>query len=101
MATVLEGAQDWPAKKAGVVPENRVCSPPLSAPLAGTDLTLRLEEILASNSTSHHLQGKEWSFVSHAIWDAGQSWAYSFVLGCTDDSWEDGKAAWGFIAAKG
>lgn len=58
-ATVLEGAQDRPAKKAGVVPEKSGMFTSSLDPLAGTDLTPRLEEILASNSISHHLQGKE------------------------------------------
>lgn len=35
---------------------NQACSPPLLAALAGTDLTPGLEEILTSNSTSHHPQ---------------------------------------------
>lgn len=39
--------------------KNQVCSPPLSALLAGTDLTPRLEEMLTCNFTSHHSQGKE------------------------------------------
>lgn len=34
--------------------KNQLCSPPISAPLARTDLTPRLEEMLTSNSVSHH-----------------------------------------------
>lgn len=81
--------------------KNQACSPPLWAPKTGTDRSLRLEVILPSNSISQHSWVRSEALLAMPLWTAGQSWAYSFVLGCTDDSWEDGKAAWGFIAAKG
>lgn len=91
-ACALQGYQDRPAK-AGVVPEKSGLFTSLSASMAGTNRTPVLEGILTSNSISHHPWVGSEPLIATPFGDARQSRAYSFVLGCTDESWEDGKAA--------
>lgn len=52
--------------------------------MAGTNCTTRLEGILTSNSVSQ--PSRVGALTPPPFEDAGHSGAYSFVLGCTDDS---------------